>query len=89
MKQMTLAAGTGFEKHARARRKAEFLALMDFQRRGSIERLREFADRGEQGRRGGARRQGREIRQERHTGQVSAAALRLELGDMAWRGLKQ
>lgn len=29
MKQMTLAAGTGFEKHARSTRKAEFLARME------------------------------------------------------------
>ena len=29
MKQMTLAGGTGFEKHGRATRKAEFLARMD------------------------------------------------------------
>ncbi len=29
MKQMTLAAGRGFEKHARATRKAEFLARME------------------------------------------------------------
>lgn len=29
MKQMTLAAGTGFEKHGRATRKAEFLAQME------------------------------------------------------------
>ncbi len=29
MKQMTLATGTGFEKHSRATRKAEFLAKMD------------------------------------------------------------
>ncbi len=29
MKQMTLAAGRGFEKHARATRKAEFLERME------------------------------------------------------------
>lgn len=29
MKQMTLAAGNGFEKHGRATRKAEFLSKME------------------------------------------------------------
>ncbi len=29
MKQLTLAAGSGFEKHGRATRKAEFLARME------------------------------------------------------------